>query len=360
MEVLDHPRTVAAVGPIEMLPPVWSLPGESPRPVVAAAPMLGVVEQVAPPTAPPAAAEMWYPPPPTLPPPLAPRPSDDVEFIHPESTGPIRTGLSPSPFGRAEPTPPPGPRRQPGSGRVVAVMAGKGGSGKTVTATNLAMALTLQRGDDRVVIVDTDLQFGDVALLLQIDPSRTLLDVARRIDDLSDVKLESMLLRHESGLLVLAGPVLPASQDEIPAKVIVAIIERLRALHEVVVIDTPPIFDDHLITVLEEADDVLVVVDMDLPSVKNAKIALDALRGSGFPMSRLQLVVNRVNAKARLDLGELERSLGLRVAASIPSDRLVPQSVNEGIPVIALSPRSRVARSFHVLAGLIHTTDSPH
>ena len=75
-------------------------------------------------------------------------------------------------------------------------------------------------------------------------------------------------------------------------------------------------------------------------------------------MGRLQLVVNRVNAKARLDLVELERSLGLRVAGSIPSDRLVPQSVNEGIPVVALSPRSRVARAFHVLAGLIRLDDS--
>ncbi len=296
-----------------------------------------------------------YPPQPSAPPPR--REFDDLLVIHPETTPPLRAGVvTATPF--SHPVPPPSKRTSTGGGRVVAVMAGKGGSGKTVTATNLAMALTLQRGADRVVIVDTDLQFGDVALLLQLDPSRTILDVVRRLDDLSDERLESMLLRHESGLLVLPAPVLPTGQDEVPAKSIVAILERLRALHDVVIVDTPPIFDDHLITVLEQADDVLVVVDMDLPSVKNAKIALDALRGSGFPMSRLQLVVNRVNAKARLDLVELERSLGLRVAGSIPSDRLVPQSVNEGIPVVALSPRSRVARAFHVLAGLIRLDDS--
>jgi pilus assembly protein CpaE len=283
---------------------------------------------------------------------------DELVVIHPEGASPLRTGVpAASPFASPGPITPAAPRAGSGRGRVVAVMAGKGGSGKTVTATNLAMALTLQRGGDRVVIVDTDLQFGDVALLLQLDPSRTILDVVRRIDDLSDDRLESMLLRHESGLRVLPAPVLPTTEDEVPAKLIAAIIERLRPLYEVVVVDTPPIFDDHLITVLEQADDVLVVVDMDLPSVKNAKIALDALRGAGFPMSRLQLVVNRVNAKARLDLVELERSLGLRVAGSIPSDRLVPQSVNEGIPVVALSPRSRVARAFHVLAGLIRTDD---
>ncbi|MBI5157298.1 MAG: AAA family ATPase [Acidimicrobiia bacterium] len=373
IEVLDHPIPVATVGPIEELPPVWEMevaPGAAPVAPPARRPdeVMGeatsrfapVVEAMAPPPMVTAAPSVAYPPPPSSPPPMAPpRPVDEVVVIHPEGTVPLRAGMPASPFERPEPPVRPGIQRAAGGGRVVAVMAGKGGSGKTVTATNLAMALTMQRGDDRVVIVDTDLQFGDVALLLQMDPSRTLLDVSRRIDEISDAKLESMLLRHESGLRVLPAPVLPVSEEEVPAKVIAAVVDRLRALYDIVVIDTPPIFDDHLITVLEQADDVLVVVDMDLPSVKNAKIALDALRGSGFPMGRLQLVVNRVNAKARLDLVELERSLGLRVAGSIPSDRLVPQSVNEGIPVVALSPRSRVARAFHVLAGLIRLGDAP-
>jgi pilus assembly protein CpaE len=92
---------------------------------------------------------------------------------------------------------------------------------------------------------------------------------------------------------------------------------------------------------------------MDMASVKNAKITLEALRSGRFPMERMRLVVNRANAKVRLDVAELERSLGLRVVGSIPSDRLVPQSVNDGIPVVLSSPRSRVARAFHALAGLI-------
>lgn len=367
IEILDHPRPVPVVGPIEILPPLMPPPG---APVAAPLPSdpMPLPPLLPPPLATPGAplpgpivaerpATPVMPSPPPASPPSGAWGRDEVVVIHPESPPPLRAGVPSSPFDPGAPVA--GDRPTLGTGRVVAVMAGKGGSGKTVTATNLAMALTFHRGEDRVVIVDTDLQFGDVALLLQLDPSRTLLDVARHIDDLSDAKLESMLLRHESGLRVLPAPVLPVSEDEIPAKVIAAIIDRLKTMHEVVVVDTPPIFDDHLITVLEQADDVLVVVDMDLPSVKNAKIALDALRGSGFPMNRLQLVVNRVNAKARLDLVELERSLGLRVAGSIPSDRLIPQSVNEGIPVVALSPRSRVAKAFHILAGLIRDSDAP-
>lgn len=330
---VPRPNAEAAPEPPAFPPPVATPPPPPSAPLRASG-AHGILDTVLPPS----------------PPDADPTRGDELLVIHPEGTP-----GAPPPY--APPTREPGSSRIRGAGRVVAVMAGKGGSGKTVTATNLAVALTLQRGTDRIAIVDTDLQFGDVALLLQMDPTRTIVDAAGRADDVTDAKLDSMLLRHESGLRVLPAPVLPTTQVEVPAKAVARLIERLRGLYEVIVVDTPPIFDDHLVTILEEADDVLVVVDMDLPSVKNAKIALDALRGSGFPMGRLRLVVNRVNAKARLDLVELERSLGLRVAGSIPSDRLVPQSVNEGIPVVALSPRSRVARAFHVLAGLVTTAD---
>ena len=240
-----------------------------------------------------------------------------------------------------------------GRGRVVAVMAGKGGSGKTITATNLAIALGQQRGSGRVVLVDADLQFGDVALMLQLQPHPTVADVIARFDGLTDGRLDEMLLRHESGLRVIAAPSHPVPAEDLPVKGIVELIERLRGMYDAIVVDTPPILDDYLVALLEAADEVLTVVDMDVPSVKNAKIALESLHAGGFPMERIRLVVNRANAKARLDLVEMERSLGLRVAGSIPSDRLIPQAVNEGVPVIALSPRSRAARSFRALADLI-------
>jgi pilus assembly protein CpaE len=233
---------------------------------------------------------------------------------------------------------------------VIAVMAGKGGSGKSVVATNLAIAMGMRNDPERVAIVDADLQFGDVALMLQLDPIRTIDDVVGQLDSMSDSRLDAALLRHESGLRVLAAPLLPVRGGEIPGKSVVEVIDRLRRLYDTIIVDTGPVFDDNLVTILEHADSVVTVVDMDLPSVKNAKVALDSLRSSGFPMERITMVVNRVNSKARLDLVELERSLGLRVGGSVPSDRLVPQSVNEGIPLLALSPRSKVARSFMALA----------
>jgi len=239
-----------------------------------------------------------------------------------------------------------------GEGRVIVVVAGKGGSGKSVIATNLALALTLAVGEGAVGMVDADLLFGDVALLLQMDPVHTLAEVAAQVDDLSEARLDAFLLRHESGLRVLPAPSHPAAADGVAPKAVVQVVEKMRCLYRYVVVDTGGVLDNVVLTLLDHADDVIVVVDMDLPSVKNAKVVLGILRAGGYPMERLRLVVNRINAKARFDLAELERSLGLPAAAAIPSDRLVSRSVNAGVPVVALSPRSRVARAFTGLAKL--------
>jgi Flp pilus assembly CpaE family ATPase len=335
-----------------------------PEPVVLA-PIAAAAEPVVP-VAPllPAAVEAMLLPPPRvapprphsaepLPPPFPPPPQGAPPYgeggsadTPPHTTHEARPPIIPE----AEPEEP--LFRATGESRIIVVMAGKGGSGKSVIATNLALALTFAVGEDAVAIVDADLQFGDVALLLQMDPVRTVAEVARQVDDLSEARLDALLLRHESGLRVLPAPVQPAPADSVAPKAVVRVVEKMRRLYRYVVVDTGGVLDDVLLTLLDHADDVIMVVDMDLPSVKNAKVVLDILRAGGYPMERLHLVVNRINAKARLDLVELERSLGLRTAAAIPSDRLVPQSVNEGIPVVALSPRSRVARAFTGLAKL--------
>jgi MinD-like ATPase involved in chromosome partitioning or flagellar assembly len=337
------PASVVASSPpaqVAITPPV--APAAPPPEVVAAAP-----EPSAPPPEPVALPTLEPLPPPFPPPPPGPPPRVD------DGAGFDGRALQAAPL-RAAPRAAAAPARaQPsGDNRVILVMAGKGGSGKSVTATNLAVALTFAAGEDSVAIVDADLQFGDVALLLHLDPVRSVAEVARQVDDLSEARLDALLLRHESGLRVLPAPLQPVTADTVPPKTVVQVVEKMRRLYRYVVIDTGSVLDDLLMTLLDEADDVVVVVDMDLPSVKNAKVALDILRAGGYPAERLHLAVNRINSKARLDLVELERSLGLRTAAAIPSDRLVPQSVNEGVPVVALSPRSRVAQAFKELAAL--------
>lgn len=248
-------------------------------------------------------------------------------------------------------------KRRARIGKVVTIMSPKGGAGKTMTTTNVALTLGGWGDPERVVILDADLQFGDVCISLQIDPRHTIVDVARDIDKLDEQLLESLLARHTSGIRVLSAPLEPSLADEVSTQVVVKTIGMLKRMFDYIVIDTAPFLDEPVLSILERSDVVLLVVDMDLPSVKNAKLALDTLRLIKFPFEKIKLVLNRVNSKARLDVDELERSLGLDIQAAISSDKLVPRAVNEGEPVVSLYPRSRVARDLRGVAQLVVDED---
>ncbi len=238
-------------------------------------------------------------------------------------------------------------------GRVITIMSPKGGAGKTVTAANVGLQLAMWSEPDRVVIMDADLQFGDISLVMQVDPVHTIVDAARELDDLDEDLMRSLLTSHPSGLKILAAPLEPSLADEVSTQSVVRSIAMLKRMFDYVVIDTAPFLDEPVLSILERSDDVLLVVDMDLPSVKNAKLALDTLKLIKFPFEKIQLVLNRVNSKARLDIGELERSLELDVQAAISSDKLVPRAVNEGEPVVSLYPRSRVAKDLRAVTRLV-------
>ncbi len=241
----------------------------------------------------------------------------------------------------------------PSEGRVVTVMSPKGGSGKTVLASNLAVLLAQQLGDGRVALVDADLQFGDDSLVLQLEPRLTVINIVHDIDRLDEALVDSVLARHPSGLRVLPAPLEPSYADEISVSSMIDIVGVMRSMFDVVVIDTSSSFDEMLLSLLERSDLVLIMVDMDLLSVKNAKLALDTLRLLKFPSAKINLVLNRANARARLDEREIEKTLGVKVAARIPSDAAIPASVNEGRPVVLGSPKSKTARGFEEVAALV-------
>jgi pilus assembly protein CpaE len=239
-------------------------------------------------------------------------------------------------------------------GKVVTIMSPKGGAGKTVTTVNVALSLAALCGDpSRVVVLDADLQFGDVCISLQIDPRHTIVDAARDIEKLDEPLLDSLLSTHTSGMRVLSAPLEPSLADEVSTQVVVKTIGMLKRMFDYVIIDTAPFLDEPVLSILERSDTVLLVVDMDLPAVKNAKLALDTLKLIKFPFEKIKLILNRVNSKARLDIGELQRSLGLEVQAAIVSDKLIPRAVNEGEPVVSLYPRSKPAKNMRDVALLV-------
>lgn len=240
-------------------------------------------------------------------------------------------------------------------GSVITVFSTKGGAGKSVIASNLAIVLA-RKADGPVVLVDADLQFGDVAVMLKMTPQHTIVDAVSNIHRLDAQLLQSLLMRHDqSGLLVLAAPVEPAFADQVGAADMVKIVKLLQTFCKYVVIDTPAHFNDVVLALLEESDDILLISGMDIPNIKNVKLGLQTLRLLNIPVSKLKLVLNRANSKVKLDVGEVERTLQIKADCLVPSDIIVPQSVNKGVPAVLDAPRSGVSKSMEQLAELFMT-----
>lgn len=237
-------------------------------------------------------------------------------------------------------------------GQIITIMSAKGGSGKTVLATNLALLLT-RVPDAKVALVDADLQFGDVCLVLQLEPRFTMVNAAHELHQLDGELLDSLLTEHPTGLKVLAAPLEPAFADDITTAGLMQMLDLLRDNFDYVVVDTASLLDELILSLIEKSDHVMMLVDMDLPSVKNAKLALETLRLLKFSTSNVQLVMNRSNSKSKLDNKEIEGALKMEIAAAIPSDAIVAASVNEGRPVVETDPKSKVAKGLEGVAELV-------
>ena len=234
-------------------------------------------------------------------------------------------------------------------GRVIVAFSTKGGVGKSMVATNLSTGLAM-RGK-KTVIVDCDLQFGDVAVLLGIPPQHTPIDAAGAIEHADLDLMESLLAVHpQTDLRVLPAPIEPSAADAITPEVMIKIVELLRQRHEFVVIDMPPHFDDVVLALLDYADDVVLVASMDIPSIKNLKVGMQTLDLLALAGDKLKLVLNRANAKVNLELADVERALGMATDFRVPSDICVPQAVNRGIPVILDRPKSNVGIALGIIA----------
>ncbi len=227
-------------------------------------------------------------------------------------------------------------------GRVIVAFSTKGGVGKSMLATNLSTGLAMR--DRKTVVVDCDLQFGDVAVLLGIPPQHTTVDAAGAIEHADVEMMEGLLATHgPTKLHVLPAPVEPSAADTITPEAMLKIVEMLQETHEFVVVDMPPHFDDVVLALIEHADDVLLVASMDIPSIKNLKVGLQTLNLLSLAGNKLKLVLNRANARVNLEIADVERAIGLPVSFKVPSDIAVPQSVNRGTPVILDRPKSQAA-----------------
>ncbi|PKQ21036.1 MAG: hypothetical protein CVT66_02095 [Actinobacteria bacterium HGW-Actinobacteria-6] len=235
----------------------------------------------------------------------------------------------------------------PSRGRVVTVFSTKGGVGKTVISCNVGVALA--KSGLKTVLVDLDLQFGDVGIMLDLAPERTIFDAVQSFERLDAEMLRGFLTQHSSGLQVLLAPVHPEDAEVVTVNRITAIIGLLSKIADVVVIDTSAALDDVVLAAIDSSDAIYAVATMDVASIKNVRVSLQKLAQMGYDHELIRLVINRADSKVWLDPGEAERTINAPVVAELPSDRLVPRSVNRGIPVVLDAPRSGVA---HALGGL--------
>ncbi|TLM78319.1 MAG: hypothetical protein FDZ70_04300 [Actinobacteria bacterium] len=239
--------------------------------------------------------------------------------------------------------------------KVVTVFSTKGGVGKTVLATNLGVALARDTGK-RVAVIDLDLEFGDVAIMLGLQPTHTIYDASQVFDRLDADLLAGFMETHGSGLRALLAPLHPEEAESISAARIGQVLDLMREEYDYVVVDTSPSFSEAVLAALDRSDEVFVVTMMDVASIKNTRISLQKLRQLGYPDSHVRIVLNRSDSKVLLEASEVESAIGGRVVAHIPSDRIVPRSVNKGVPVVLEMPKSEVARAILALA---HEAASP-
>lgn len=228
------------------------------------------------------------------------------------------------------------------SGKVVTVFSAKGGVGKTTLATN--MATYLASTGAKTLLVDLDLMFGDVAISLQLVPSGSVVDIVSMSGRLDGEGLKSVVVTHrDSGLDALAAPSDPGDSERIPAEVILELLRVARTEYDYVVVDTPPSFTEHVLAALDLSDLTVLVATLDIPAVKNLRIALNTLDMLGAAKESRTVVLNRADLKVGLASSDVEAALKVPIAAELPNSLSVPASINRGVPLVLADSRNQVS-----------------
>lgn len=233
-------------------------------------------------------------------------------------------------------------------GKVITVFSAKGGVGKTTLSTNLAAYLASTGA--KTLLLDLDLMFGDVAISLQLQPHSSIRDLVAMSGHLDTQGLASVVTVHEdSGLHVVAAPADPADADRVPAEVVLELVRVARSSYTYIVVDTPPSFTEHVLAAFDVSDLNLLVATLDIPAIKNLRIALSTLDALGAAQDARRIVLNRADAKVGLSADDVETALTHEIAVSVPNSLTVPASVNRGVPIVLDEPRGPVALAIREL-----------
>lgn len=236
-------------------------------------------------------------------------------------------------------------------GKVVTVIAPKGGSGKTALASNLGVGLASQF-PGKVVIVDLDLQFGDITHVLGLVPEHTMADASGVRDSLDLRTLKVFLTPRRDNLYVLCAPDSPADGEDISAGQVSRIIRLLAAEFDYVVVDTPAGITEHTLSSIELSTDLLLMCDLNVSSVRGMRKVVDALDRLDMTAATRHLVLNRADSRVGLDPRDVPGMVGLPVAFEMPSTRAIPLSMNQAQPVLESEAKAPVAKKLRDIVEL--------
>ena len=234
-------------------------------------------------------------------------------------------------------------------GHIITVFSAKGGVGKTTVSTNISTYLA--ESGSRTLLVDLDLSFGDVAISLQLIPAKSVFDAVGMSGHIDEQGLQSLVNTHEeSGLDVVCAPNDPSDADRIPVNVVTEILKVARQHYDYVIVDTPPSFTEHVLAACDISSALVLIATLDIPAVKNLRVAIDTLDMLGSPKDTRIIVLNRADAKVGLRPDDVVAAIKTPIAVNIPNSMTVPASVNRGIPIVQDDPKGPVSTAIRELS----------
>ena len=243
-------------------------------------------------------------------------------------------------------------------GRIVTVFSPKGGTGKTVTATNLAASFAKYE-QKRTLLLDLDLQFGDAAIMLGLEPEKTIYDLVVAPGELDSEKLAGYTTKHTCGLDILPAPLRPEDAELVTESKLARLLEVARESYDIIVVDTSPFFHGPMLATLDRTDELLMLCGLDVPTLKNVRLSMQTLELLSFPASRIRFVLNRANSKVGMKKSEVEGALDVKIGFEVPSDRAVPLGVNRGAPPAIADTGSDFAKAIRVVAKSLLANEQP-
>lgn len=246
---------------------------------------------------------------------------------------------------------PSAPREDQEPGRVIAVFGPKGGVGRTTLAVNLAVAAATELGQ-RTCLVDASFQFGDVGVLLNLNPkNKSVADVIPELEHGEPDSLDGFVINHSAGIRVLLAPPSPEMAELITPGGAKAMIEGLRLDNDLVVVDCMATFNDTTLAILDQADIVLTMLSLEITSIKNIRLFLEVAEQLGYGPDKLRLVLNRADSSLGIRVADVEHSIGRRVDHTIVSDgRSVVYALNRGVPFFLSNREAQVSQDVLRLA----------